>query len=150
MNPSDLQRNLSNLRVKVTGPFPALGNRTQLWIGTAMRLQGQDANAKKIFEDLSEKESVDVNTRAGAFLGLGHLEFAQGSATNRDSYREALLDFLRVYVETKEADSNLVAEALHFACESADKWGGQDSAFMNRRLKLILTQDYPNSSWAGR
>ena len=150
MNPAELQRNLNNLRVKVSAPFPALGNRTQLWIGTAQRLQGQAAGAKKIFEELAEKDTVDVNTRAGAFLGLGHLEFAQGNPTNKGAYREALLHFLRVYVEAKEADSNLVAEALHFASESAQKWGGQDSPFMNRRLKLILTQDYPNSSWASR
>ncbi len=145
-----MQSGLDNLLIRVRGPYPSLGHKVRLGIGTSQRAQGQVDQAKETFQDLTEKENVEVNTRAGAYLGLGHLELSRGDSGTRDAFREALLNFLRVHEETKGASASIVAESLYFAAEAAQKWNGQDSAFMNRRLKLILASEYPNSPWTNR
>lgn len=150
MNAAAMVSGLNNLLVRVSGPYPSLADKTRLWIATGNRAQGQAAEARKILEELTEKDGVDVNTRAGAYLGLGHLELSAGEAGNRDAFREALLSFLRVHEETKGARDAVVAESLYFAAEAAQKWGGDDYQFMNRRLKLMLASEYPDSPWAHR
>lgn len=145
-NAGGLQRTLDNLLVKISAPNPTLANRTRLWIGTAVRMQGRSDEARQAFEELAKSDAVDINTRAGAFLGLGHLAYER-TGTDRDNFREALLSFLRVYIEASDANDNVVAEALHFASESAKNWGGQDSTFMSQKLKRILTTEYAHTTW---
>lgn len=145
-NPAGLHRTLSSLLVKVSGPNPTLANRTRLAIGTAARLQGRTEEAKQAYEELAKSEAVDIDTRAGAFLGLGHLAYERTSS-DRDNYREALLAFLRVYIETADANDNVVAEALHYASESAKNWQGPDWNFMSQKLSRVLSQEYAHTTW---
>ena len=81
--------------------------------------------------------------RAGAWLGLGLCQFNAASASNKDLYRQALLSFLRVYLETPNAPASMIAEALKRGSESARKWGGQDASRMGGLLEYRLETYYP-------
>lgn len=128
---------------------PMLAARANVQLAHSLRATGDAEGAKKLYQQVLEN-ATDDGSRAGAYLGLGLLAMSQGDAANRDPYREALLSFLRVRIETKGAGAGLQAEALYQAMLAAEKWGGQDWRTAAGRCRYLLTNNFPNSEWAAR
>jgi hypothetical protein len=127
--------------------FPNIANMARLQIADALRLENKNAEAKQEYEDLLAKDYTSDEVRAGSWLGLGLLQFAEGNPANREAYREALLSFLRVYVETPNAAPAVVAESLHMGSVAAERWNGPDSQTMSRRLRSLCNRMFPENPW---
>ena len=111
-----------------------------------MRKSGSVDEAKRIYEDVAGKESADDSARAGAYLGLGLIDL-EGEG-GKDAARAALLKFLRVRLETKDAWPSLQAEALYHASQAARKWQGPEYRYIVGRCRGLLFNEFPNSQWA--
>lgn len=133
-----------------TASYPKTSGRINIHLADSMREAGDAAGARKIYEALVDKSGIDDNTRAGALLGLGYLEFGKGDASNKDPYKEALLNFLRAYLTTSKAYDVVHAEALYNAALSADRWQGEEYQRIRGRCKWILVNDkkYSGTRWA--
>jgi hypothetical protein len=149
-DPKVFQSRLRDLLGKVQGAFPMLANRMSVQLAHSLRTHGDPEDARKIYEDLAGKENADANTRAGAYLGLGHVALAKAGSSDRDLARQALLDFLRVRLETRDAWPVLQAEALYHAMLAAEKWQGEDWKYIVARCKFIVLNEYPSTEWASR
>ena len=145
-----LQGELKGLLSKTEGAYPAVADRVKVQLADAQRLEDKLDEAKKTYTALVDKNGVDANTRMQALLGLGHTYFAGGDPGNKEPYRQALLSFLRVYLEAPPTASAMRAEALYHGGLSAEKWRGPDSGAMASRLRGYLRRDYPDSPWANR
>jgi hypothetical protein len=132
------------------GGFPMLTGRINVQLANSLRETGDKEGARKIYKDLVDKDSTDVNSRAGSYLGLGQLAMDEGDANNREPFRQALLDFLRVRIETKECWGSLQAEALYDAMIAAERWGGENFAYIGGKCKFILTTEFKTSEWAAK
>lgn len=130
--------------------FENVADRCRVQIANSLRAENKIDEAQAEYEDLLERDSVPETVRAQAWLGLGHCEFAKGNPANRDPYRDALLSFLRVYIETPNAAAGTIAEALYMGKQAAEKWGGEDAGRMARALNYRLNRDYPDNPWSRR
>ncbi|MEY4673474.1 MAG: hypothetical protein RL148_1258 [Planctomycetota bacterium] len=144
------QSKLREIVARAAGSFPLVANRANVQLANSLRETKDLEGARAIYTDLMGKESVDDNTLAGAYLGLGMLDLESGDASKKEVFKEALLKFLRVRVVTKDSWPSLQAEALYHAILAADKWGGEDSRLISGRCRYILMNEYPNSEWAER
>jgi len=147
------ETNESQLRTllgKTEGKYPQVANRLRVRLADAKRAAGDLDSARQAYTDLLDRPGVDSGTRAHAQLGLGHTEFASGDPANTEPYREALLSFLRVYLEPANIASDMRAEALYHAALACDRWRGPDSGQYAARIRHYLHRDYPDSSWANR
>ncbi len=146
---NQLEGKLKGLLGRTEGSFPQVAGRIKVQLADSQRQANQIDDARKTYQDLVDN-SPDEATRAQALLGLGHTYFAEGDSTNTEPYRQALLLFLRVYLEAPNAPDELRAEALYHGSLSSEKWRGRDSGAMARRLRGLLRRDYPESTWANR
>lgn len=144
------QGRLRDLLSRVEGAYPQLANRAKVQLADSMRESGKKDEARKIYDDLVARDGVDANSRASALLGIGYLEFAKGDPGNREPFKDALLDFLRVHLLTKDAYDVLHAEALYNAALAAQRWQGADWQYIMGRCKWMVTNDarYSGSRWA--
>ena len=124
--------------------YPMVANRARLELANSLRSDGNDDQAKRAYEEILANDNLDAQVRGGAWLGLGHISLAAGNPADRDPYLEALKQFLRVYVSNRDAAPSVIAESLEFGAKAAEKWGGTDSAHMSRRLKRLLSQEFPD------
>jgi len=145
-----LQGEFKGLLNKTEGAYPAVADRVKVQMAHAQRRDGELAAAKKVYQTLVDKNGVDDDTRLQALLGLGHTHFASGDPTNTEPYRDALMAFLRVYLEAPSSAGSMKAEALYHGGLASEKWRGPDSGAMARRLRGYLRRDYPESEWANR
>ncbi|MDP6928058.1 MAG: hypothetical protein QF412_00020 [Planctomycetota bacterium] len=150
MSEDKLKSGLRGLLGDTEGVYPRVANQVKLQVADQQRRQGETAASKKSYKELADQDGLDESTRAGALLGLGQAQLEEGNATDREPYRDALLSFLRVYIEAEKAPSDMRAKALYFASQACEKWRGQDSAAMGRRLRGYLKRDFPGSEWAKR
>ncbi|MEM7201890.1 MAG: hypothetical protein AAF628_16605 [Planctomycetota bacterium] len=141
---------METLLGKTDGSFPSVADRARVQLANAARDGGRVDEALEAYEQVLNKAGVDEGTRAEALIGQGHAHLKQGDPSNTEPYREAMLAFLRVYLETESAPAERKAEALHFAAEACDKWRGPDAGQMARRLRGFLRRDYAETSWASR
>ncbi|MCC6672218.1 MAG: hypothetical protein IT458_14240 [Planctomycetes bacterium] len=148
--PAQLQDELRGLLAKVDTPASVLANRVRVQLGHSQLAEKKADEARKTFEEVLAKDAVDVNSRASAQLGLGHTLLAKGSPADKEPYRQALLAYLRVYVESGKASDAIVSEALYHGAQAAELWGGKDAGFMRARLNGILKRDYGETEWAKR
>lgn len=147
-NPKDFQNKLRSVVNKALGKSPTIVNRANVQLAHSLR-EGKDIEgARKIYDDLAKKDGVDSSSRAGAFLGLGMLLMESGSADKKDVYKQALLMFLRVRLETRDAWPSLHAEALYHAILAADKWRGSEYQYIMGRCRGVLFSDFADSEWA--
>lgn len=144
------QSKLREIISRAAGSFPFVANRANVQLANSLRETKDLEGARAIYTDLMGKESVDDNTLAGAYLGLGMLDLESADASKKELFKEALLKFLRVRVITKDSWPSLQAEALYHAILAADKWGGEDARIISGRCRFILVNEYPNSEWAER
>ena len=145
--PAALQTELKALLTKVEGQTPYVANRVNVQLAHSLLQQKKSDDAKKILDGLLAKEGLDRATYASALIGLGHVLMDSGDPTKRDPYRQALLAFLRVFVEAPDAGHEIVAEALYFGAEAAEKWSEKDSALMAGKLRSLIKKDYPDTRW---
>ena len=123
--------------------YPQVADRARLAIADVKRANGDSAGAEEVYAEILGKDNSSAAVRAGAYLGMGQVLMAKGPRTDPEPYREALLNFLRVYLETPDAPSSTIAQALDLGAQAAEKWGGEDSGRMNGYLKYRLRTDYP-------
>lgn len=144
------QNKMRDIVGRALGNFPHLANRANVQLAHSLREGKDNAGAAKLYREVIDKDSADDNSRAGAYLGLGILTMEGGDAANRDVFRDALLMFLRVRLETRESWGSLQAEALYNAMLAAEKWGGEDWRQIASRCRFILLNEFGESEWARR
>lgn len=150
VQPAQLRSRLENLIAQTEGPFPMLANRCRLHVANSLRQEGKAEEALALYERIGKEKAVDKTTLAGAMLGRGHLYLGKGNETEKEPYRDALLAFLHVYVDTGDASPDVVAEALYHGAEAAAKWGGTDHRVIAGRLRYLLRNDarFDDTEWA--
>lgn len=148
--PKDFQVKLRNVLGKAMGNNQMVANRANIELAHSLRENKDPAGARKIYEELANKDGVDASSRGGAFLGLGHIALEEGGASNTEAYRKALLLFLRVHLETRDAWPSLHAEALYYAAIAAEKWKGNDFEYIRGRCRAVLYNEYGGSEWSER
>ena len=145
-SPADFQRKLKAVASRARGSNPVVASRANIELAHSLRKSGSVDDAKRIYEDVAGKESADDSARAGAYLGLGLIDL-EGEG-GKDAARAALLKFLRVRLETKDAWPSLQAEALYHASQAARKWQGPEYRYIVGRCRGVLFNEFPNSEWA--
>lgn len=145
-SPEDFQRKLKSIASRARNANPTVASRANIELAHSMRKTGSVDEARRIYEVIVKKDSVDDNARAGAYLGLGLIDF-EGTG-GKDAAKQALLMFLRVRLETAEAWPSLQAEALYYAAQAARKWQGPEYRYIVGRCRGLLFNEYPNSEWA--
>ncbi len=145
--PKEFQAALKSV-IATLGGNPVLSNRASVELANSLRESKAFGEAAKLYETVAE-ETKDVNARAGAVLGLGKLAFEQ-AGDDKDAYKKALLLFLRVRLESKDAWPGLQADALYHAVLAADKWRGPEFNLIMARCRNQLLSQYGNSEWAER
>lgn len=148
--PKDFQQKLRSVIGKALGGNPMVANRANVQLANSLRENKDLEGARKIYDDLAKKDKVDASARAGALLGLGYLAMEEGSPNNKEPFRKALLLFLRVRLETRDAWPSLHAEALYQAIVAADKWRGNDFQYIMSRCRSVLLGEFGESEWAAR
>jgi len=144
------QGKMRQIAGRVIGSNPQLAGRANVQLAHSMREGGDEEGARRIYASVLSKESSDENSRAGAYLGMGLIAMNKASAADRESYHEALLYFLRVRLETKNAWENLQSEALFHAMVAAEKWQGADYRRIIGRCRLVLLNDFGHTEGANR
>lgn len=148
-NPKDFQTKLRAVIGKA-GSNPVVANRANVQLAHSLR-EAKDADgARRLYADIAERDGVDTNSRAGALLGLGMLALDQAGGGDKEAAREAMTNFLRVRLETKDAWPSLQAEALYHAILAADKWRGSEYQSVMARCRGVLFSEFPTSEWTER
>ena len=145
-SPKDFQKKLKTIVSRARSANPVVASRANIELAHSMRKTGEAGGAKRIYEDIVKKDAVDDSARAGAYLGLGLIEL-EGEG-GKDAAKNALLLFLRVRLETKDAWPSLQAEALYHASQAARKWQGPEYRYIVGRCRGMLFNEFPNSEWA--
>ncbi|MCK5944107.1 MAG: tetratricopeptide repeat protein [Planctomycetes bacterium] len=145
-SPADFQKALKGVINRARSASPIVASRANIELAHSMRKTGAADDAKRIYEDIVQKENVDDSARAGAYLGLGLIALEGGGG--KDAAKEALLNFLRVRLETRDAWPSLHAEALYHASQAAMKWQGPEYRYIVGRCRGVLFAEFPNSEWA--
>lgn len=130
--------------------FPNVRQRAMLVKADLLRSSSDLSGASELYEELLEEKYSTNLVRGGALLGRGHVQLKRGTPGDKEPFREALLAFLRVYVEREGLAPSTVAEALFFGKQAANSWGGEDSNRMAGYLQFRLERDYPETTWAKR
>ncbi|MCA8974214.1 MAG: hypothetical protein KDC98_05800 [Planctomycetes bacterium] len=126
-----------------------VANRANVQLANSLRETKDADGARRIYETLANKEGVDSSTRAGSYLGLGMLTL-DAAGNDQNENKRALLWFLRVYLETRDAWPSLQAEALYHAVLAAGKWRGSEYQYIMARCRGVLKADFPGSDWTQR
>lgn len=148
--PKDFQLKLRAVVAKGQSGNPMVANRANVQLAHSLRENKDPEGSRKIYDDLAKRDGVDSSSRAGAFLGLGHLALEEGSGANKELFRKALLLFLRVRLETRDAWPSQHAEAMYYAIQAADKWRGNDFAYIIARCRGVLYNDFGDTEWASK
>lgn len=143
--PAEYQTKLRSVVTQARSVNAMVANRANIELAHSLRRDKKGEEAKRIYETIAKKESVDESARAGAYLGLGHLLVAEGG---KEQAKEGLLMFLRVRLETRDAWPMLQAEALYSSIGAARKWGGSEYLYIMGRCRRMLLADYSNTDWA--
>lgn len=149
-NPKEFQTKLQGIVASAGGVNPMVQNRANIQLANSLREAKDNEGAQRIYEDLSKRDGVDTSSRAGAFLGLGQILLEKATPETKDVAKQALLLFLRVRLETKDAWPSLQAEALYHAILAADKWRGTEYQTIMARCRGVLFADFPQSEWTKR
>jgi tetratricopeptide (TPR) repeat protein len=127
---------------------PLIGNRARIELANCLR-RGKDFEAaRRIYDEVQNRDGVDANSRAAALLGLGLLLLDEAKTADTAVFKQALLLFLRVRLETRDARAALHAEALYRAIVTADKWRGPEYTLIIGRCRRLLLDEFPSTEWA--
>lgn len=147
-NAQEFQNKLRDIVSRARGNNQIIANRANVELAHSLRKANDAAGAKRIYEEVIGREGVDDSSRAGAYLGFGTILAEEAAAGDKDKFKDALLMFLRVRLETREAWPALHAEALYRAILAADKWRGPEYAYIIGRCRGTLLSEFKNSEWA--
>jgi len=147
-SPNEYQQALRGVISRAGGSNRTVANRASIELAHSLRESGKGEEAKRLYDDMVAKDGADDSSRAGAYLGLGKILFEEASNNDKDKYKEALLMFLRVRLETRDAWPSLQAEALYQASQAAIKWRGPEYRLIVARCRGVLLNDFKNSEWA--
>ncbi len=150
IKPAELRGQLENLMARTESSSPMVANRCRLQVANSWRLEGKIEEAQALYTRLAQAKIIDTSTLAGAMLGTGHLYLAKASGGDKEAYREAMLAFLHVYIDTPGASPDIIAEALYHGADAATKWGGNDHRLVAGRLRYMLRSDsrFNDTEWA--
>ncbi|MBL8729527.1 MAG: hypothetical protein JNM25_13925 [Planctomycetes bacterium] len=148
-SPADFQAKLRSVIGKASSS-PVVANRANVQLAHSLREAKDFEGARRIYEDLANRDGIDSSTRAGAYIGLGMLLLDKAGGGDKDAAREALMMFLRVRLQTKDAWPSLQAEALYHAILAADKWRGSEYQTIMARCRGVLFSEFAGSEWAER
>ncbi|MCR9246080.1 MAG: hypothetical protein NXI31_13695 [bacterium] len=148
-DPKAYQVKLADIIQRAGAVNAMVANRANIQLGNSYLATDDKDRAKKIFERLADKDGVDESSRAGAYLGMGLLTMG-AAGENKDEHKRALLWFLRVYLETRNAWPSLQAEALYNAVQAAGKWRGPDYGYIQARCRGVMKAEFPGSNWTER
>jgi hypothetical protein len=143
--PAEYQTKLRSVVTKARSVNAVVANRANIELAHSLRRDNKAEEAKRIYDTIAKKEGVDDSSRAGAYLGLGHLLAGQGG---KEEAKKGLLMFLRVRLETRDAWPMQHAEALYSSIGAARKWGGPEYLYIMGRCRRVLMADFPSSEWA--
>ncbi len=142
--PSQVRGNMQRIFNEAGADHPVIANMARLELANSLLGEKKYDEAKREYEEILDQPNLDQRIRGGAWYGVGRAQYAAGNPGAKEHYHDALLSFLRVYVANRDADPIVVAEALDYGAMAAEKWGGTDAGRMNRRLKTILRQEFPD------
>lgn len=147
---SELRSQLEVIVTRTEASVPVLAARARVYVANSLRQEGKLDEAAALYTKITEQKALDKPTLAMAMLGTGHIHLARASEANKEGYRDALMAFLHVYVDTQDAAADVVAEALYYGAEAAKKWGGTDSNLIAARLRGNLRNDsrFNGTEWA--
>ncbi len=150
VKPAELRSQLENLTAQTETSSPMVANRCRLEVANSWRREGKLEEAQALYTRLTQAKIIDKSTLASAMLGTGHLHLAKANGGDTESYREAMLAFLHVYIDTPGASPDIVAEALFHGADAATKWGGNDHRLVAGRLRYMLRSDtrFSDTEWA--
>ena len=147
--PKDFQAKLRTIASKAGGNNPMVASRANVELANSLRESKDVDGAGKLYDEVLRKEGADQSARAGALLGLGKITY-EAAGTDKENFKKALLMFLRVRLETKDAWPSLQSEALYYASLAAAKWGGAEAGLINARCRNILFSEFGGSEFAQR
>jgi hypothetical protein len=150
VNVKDYQSKLRGIVGKAGSSNSVVATRANVELAHSMRENKDAENAGKLYEEVLKRENVDVNSRAGAILGLAKIKLEQAAPTDKEACKSAMLMFLRVRLETKDAWPSLHADALYHAMLAADRWRGPEYTLVIARCRRVLNDNFPGSEWAQR
>ena len=127
---------------------PLIASRARIELAHCLRRKKDFEAARRLYDEVQNRDVVDANSRAGALLGLGLLLLDQQKGPDTSVFKQALLLFLRVRLETREARAGLQAEALYHAIVAADKWRGPEYTLIMSRCRRLLLDEFPSTEWA--
>jgi hypothetical protein len=149
-DPKEFQNRLKAIVGKAAAANPAVASRANVELAHSLRETKDVDGAQRIYEEVAGKENADDVALAGAYLGLGKILLEKAGAGDKDSFKRAMLLFLRVRLATKNAWPSLQAEALYHAILAADKWRGPEFGLVMARCRRILADEFGESEWAER
>lgn len=144
-SPQGFQKKLRDVINRARSSNVVVANRANIELAHSLRKTGGADEAKRIYDNIVKKDGVDDSARAGAYLGLGLINF---ESSNKEDAKQGLLYFLRARLETRDAWPSLHAESLYHSIQAARKWGGPESRYIMGRCRRVLFADFPNSEWA--
>ena len=147
MTPKQLAGEMEKIIRDAGSLLPQVSGRARLQIANIARTAGNGKDAREAYQALVEDEKADAGVRGAAWLGIGHLNIESGNPSNKQAYKDAMLAFLRVYLD-ENTSADLKAEALYFGSQAAKQWGGPTSSRYSRTLRGRLLRVFPNSEWA--
>ena len=148
LSPEDFQTKLRSIISSSRSTNIVVANRANIQLANSLLQTNAIDEAKRIYENIAKSTNVDDTSLAGAYLGLGRILFSQGE--DKEKAKEALLMFLRVRLETRDAWPSLHAEALYNCILAARQWKGPEYARVMARCRRVLYAEFPNSEWAQR
>lgn len=147
-DPKDFQGKLKTIASKAGGNYPVVANRASVELAHSLRETKDVEGAQRLYDEVSKKDTADSSSRAGAYLGLGKILLEKSSAGDKESFKKAMLLFLRVRLETRDAWPSLHAEALYHAILAAQKWQGPEYGLVMGRCKRLLADEFGDTEWA--
>ena len=144
------QAKMRDIVAKAQSGMPILAARANVQLANSLRMTGAADQAAEIYQSILGGKVTDENALAGAHLGIGYLAMGKGDAANREIFRDALMSFLRVRLETRNCSSSPQAEALYNAVLAAEKWGGPDFRLVQGRCRYLLNANFAQTEWAQR
>jgi tetratricopeptide (TPR) repeat protein len=149
-DPKDFQTKMRGVAQRAAASNPVVASRANVELAHSLREAKDLDGAQRLYEEVVKKEGADASALAGAYLGLGRILLDRTAAGDTASFKKAMLYFLRVRLETKDAWPSLQAEALYHAILAAEKWRGPEFGLVVWRCKRLLSDEFSGSDWDAR
>jgi tetratricopeptide (TPR) repeat protein len=150
--------NMKNLMGKADSVAPFVAHAAAADLADAYRKGKKYEEAKAEYEKLQEKKGLNADVRARMYLGLGYISLeaaiaGKDEAEKKSDYHEAYKNFLRVFLNAKSANADLVAEGLYNAAKACEQWNELPTCRVmagKLRGRLKFHKPYKFTSWASK